>query len=463
MIIENLTQSTSASPEKWLQHDALTGLLNRRGFILMLEEKIQEASKLEKHFALVWIDCDRFKLINDSFGQYFGDDVLKAVAEQLLTCLTNKNEAAARMSGDEFIVLLDEVQTLQALDERIQQIRDIFQQPWSIQGIEFYLTASFGVVQYPKDGVRVEELITKAETANKQAKSLGRNHLSFFHYYTEPAKHNPVIFERELRYALEREQLLIYYQPQVNIRSGQVYGAEALLRWNHPQYGLIPPVEFVPLLDETRMIINVGEWLLEQACFQQVKWLKQGLPSITVSVNISPTQFISGTLLSAVKRAIHKSGIDPRFLKLEITENMIIKNMIETRAILEKLKRMGIGVSIDDFGTGYSSLSYLKKFPIDTIKLDRSFIKDITIDIHDQAIVKAIIDMGHTLELSLVAEGAETAQQIFSLVDAGCVNVQGFYFSPPVNATQFSINYQCWRRLAENLSEKTFSYYSTKR
>ncbi|MFE8701610.1 EAL domain-containing protein [Cytobacillus sp. FJAT-54145] len=436
--------------------DPLTNLPNRSLMISNIDHAISEFQHTQNRFVLIYIDFDRFKILNDSFGHLGGDQILKALTTKLSTCLS-EGDFVARMNGDEFIVLIKNVGEQKPLQQEIQKISDVFKQAYYLGEQELYVTASFGIVEFPKDGADARSLLIKADLACQQAKKEGRNHVQFYQKGLGKNLSNRLNLEKDLRYALERDELILYYQPLVNVVKGRIMGAEALLRWNHPKLGIIPPGEFISILEDTGLIIPIGEWLIQEACRQQNIWVQKGLPALSVSVNISPVQFKSNILVKAVNNALAHSKLNPSFLKLELTENMIVNNIGETLKILNELKHIGIGVSIDDFGTGYSSLSYLKKFPIETIKIDRAFIKEIDYDRQDQAIVKAIIDMGRSLKLDIVAEGTERDRQIHYLREVGCETVQGYFFSRPVPADEFEKQLFPWNKLARELSHQTYS------
>lgn len=439
--------------ERLAYYDSLTGLPNRELLITELGKTIGKSRKENSRFALAIIDCDRFKVLNNTYGHHIGDQILKSLSQKLKNSV-HKNDFVSRLYGDEFMILLREVRTRDDLLNRIKNITNIFKDTWNIGEEEFYITASLGVVEYPFDASNPEELLNKANTAIQHAKREGRNLVRFFRREMCTTSSNRLSLEKDLHYALERGELTLYYQPQVNITEGKVVGAEGLLRWNHPKYGLISPADFVPILEDTGLILSIGEWLVREACSQHVKWMEEGLPALNVSVNISPTQFRSNIIVRAVNAALDSVKMSPSFLKLEITESMLIDQSEDTIKILRGLNHIGIGVSIDDFGTGYSSLSYLKKFPLQTIKIDRTFIKEIENDIQDQAIVKAIIEMAKSLNLDLIAEGTENDKQIRFLKNAGCENVQGYYFSRPVPPELFAQHYSDWVRNVKTLQEQ---------
>lgn len=433
-----------------LFQDVLTGLPNRSYILSKIEERIYKAEKRKETFALLYIDCDRFKMLNDSLGHSEGDYILKKMGQKI-TSLLKEHDKLGRIASDKFVLLLNDTHTKVDVETVIKEIQNAFKEPWMIKKQSIYLSVSIGVVEYPLNGNTAESLLRRAEIALSHGKKEGINQVRYYHNEDALLVPHHLTLENDLHFALNRNELIIYYQPQVNIEKGIVEGAEALIRWRHPKLGLLTPNEFVPILEETGMIVEVGKWILRTVCFQQVEWVRLGLRPLSVSVNISPQQFKSRDLVHSVKAALSLSGMDPCYLKLEITENMLIENPVDTLQILNQLNEIGVGVSIDDFGTGYSSLSYIKKFPVETIKIDRAFVREIDQDLQDQAIVKAIIEMGNSLNVALIAEGTESDRQIIYLKRAGCNIIQGYYFSKPISAAQFQNQILLWERLAEKL------------
>ncbi|OCA81959.1 putative bifunctional diguanylate cyclase/phosphodiesterase [Pseudobacillus wudalianchiensis] len=436
--------------EKELKHtvmyDTLTGLPNRSSLITAIEGEIERDTN--QPLVLFCIDCDRFQLINDSFGYNTGDRILQQLADKLNEN-PHKENMVARLNGDKFVVLSKNCEDPTLF---IQNIQAIFDQPWIINGKEIYLTVGIGIAKYPADGRDAETLLKRVEKALYTAKTEGRSHVCFFRKESESSFSSRLSLEQDLYHALEKEQFSLYYQPQVNMVTGEIVGAEALMRWKHPVHGYIPPVKFIPLLEDIGLIKPVGEWVLNTACHQQKSWASKYSAPFHMSVNLSPKQFEEDTLVSSVKKALNLSGMNAAHLKLEITESMLLNEEGRALEMLNRLNEIGVGVSIDDFGTGYSSLSYLKRFPIQTIKIDRAFVKDIEQDKRDQLIIKAIIDLSRALNVGIIAEGAETINQINCLREAECHTVQGYFFSQPVPPEIFEQKLPEWTKLAEIIS-----------
>ena len=383
----------------------------------------------------MFLDLDRFKIINDTLGHETGDALLKAVAERLKTCM-RAGDTISRLGGDEFTVILANVAHVDDVARVAQKIIDTFTPQFNIAGRELFISASIGITLYPFDDNNLENLLRNADAAMYHAKEMGRN---TFQFYTaelnrRTAKH--LTLETALRHALERNELLLHYQPQVNLKTGRIIGAEALLRWQHPEMGLIPPLDFIPLSEETGLIIPIGEWVLRTACAQAKAWEQAGFGDLQVAVNLSGRQLQHRDLAKLVKQVLKETGLDPRQLDLELTESLLMHNTGETLIAMEELHKLGVAFSMDDFGTGYSSLSYLKRFPIDTLKIDQSFVRDIPTDPDDAAIAQAIIAMAHSLGIKVIAEGVETANQLAFMRAHQCDGVQGYYFSKPITAEE---------------------------
>ncbi|HOM72976.1 MAG TPA: EAL domain-containing protein, partial [Armatimonadota bacterium] len=381
-------------------HDVLTGLPNRLLFSDRLSKSLAQARRDDRLLAVMFLDLDRFKMINDTLGHNIGDKLLKQVAERLTGTL-REVDTIARMGGDEFTLVIEGISRAQDAAIVAQRALDVFCQPFMVDGRELFVTASIGISMYPNDGADVETLVRNADTSMYRAKEQGRN---TYHLFTESL--NATVFERmvmehSLRKALERDEFIVHYQPRVDIRSGSILGAEALVRWQHPEMGLVMPGQFIPLAEETGLIVPISEWVLDAACSQSKIWQDKNSPILDIAVNISARQFQKGDLVSAVKKALDRTELDPTCLHLELTESILMHNTDAAIDILNKLKDMGVKISIDDFGTGYSSLSYLKKFPVDAVKIDRSFIKDITTNPDDAAIAGAVIAMAHSLKLKV--------------------------------------------------------------
>lgn len=426
-------------------YDALTDLPNRRMFKEYLGKSIARARRQDALVAILILDIDRFKRINDTLGHTFGDLLLREVAQRLLAttrredCVSRQGEdvatnSVARLGGDEFALMLTGITSLQDAARVARRTLSALSEPFLLEKHEVFITVSVGITLYPYDGEDVDNLLKNADTAMYHSKAEGRNN---YQYYTESM--NAMAFERlamenSLRRALERNEFELYYQPQVNVDTRKIVGLEALIRWRHPELGMISPVEFIPLAEESGLIIPIGEWVLRTACAQNKAWQDAGYSPITVAANISGLQFRQQNLTETVARILGETKLDPKYLDIELTEGTIMRNATETVATLHELKDMGIRLSIDDFGTGYSSLSYLKRFPLDTLKVDRSFVKDLTKDSDDEAITHAIIAMANSLGLRVVAEGVESEEQLRFLQNHGCDEFQGYLFSPPVPA-----------------------------
>ena len=412
-------------------HDKLTGLYNRSMFSRLLEQGLTESRRYGRPLAVMFVDLDRFKNINDTLGHEAGDALLQEVAQRLKSCMRD-SDTIARMGGDEFVVLLPSANDQEGLAAAAQKILGVLAQPFAIGGQEFRVTASIGISMYPGDGDDEPTLMKHADIAMYQAKEEGRN--SFMFYSPAMNRHSieRLAFESSLRMALEAQQFHVHYQPKVDCRTGRMTGVEALLRWRHPELGAVSPAKFIPVAEEMGLIVPLGRWVLQTVCRQHVAWIHQGLAPLRVAVNLSARQFADDRLLDDVTSILAETGMKAVHLEVEITESMLMRQPEKAKRVLEAFKRLGIWLSVDDFGTGYSSLSNLKRFPIDTIKVDRSFVRDLPANQEDQAITDAIIGMAKTLNMSVVAEGVETHGQAHFLRDRGCDEIQGFYFSRPV-------------------------------
>ncbi|PPA69479.1 bifunctional diguanylate cyclase/phosphodiesterase [Jeotgalibacillus proteolyticus] len=415
--------------------DPLTGLPNR--FLLKdrLMLAINQAKRNHHALSILFIDLDRFKYINDTLGHAVGDKLLIQVAK-LLQSLLGKHDTVSRQGGDEFIVLLPQTTDVK-VTKRAKAIVDALNHPLIVDDQELYITPSIGIAMYPADGQDSETLIKNADTAMYQVKELGKNNFQFYTPEMNEAVTRKMKLEIGLRKALEREEFTVAYQPQINVISNEIIGSEALLRWNHPEWGLISPSEFIPIAEETGLILPIGEWILKEACLQNKEWQKQGFEDMRIAVNISSRQFKQSDLIDRVKKILKETGLAPHHLELELTESIIqdSKHAVEK---MQQLKDMGIHLSIDDFGTGYSSLNYLKTFPIHTLKIDRSFTRNIFTDSKDASLVETIITMAHNLNLKVIAEGVETIEQLQFLQQKQCNEAQGYYFSHPISAELMS-------------------------
>jgi diguanylate cyclase (GGDEF)-like protein len=417
-------------------HDGLTDLPNRTLFQDRLSVALAQARRKERMLAVVFLDLDRFKLVNDTVGHAGGDELLRRIAERLKG-LVREGDTVARLGGDEFTLLLPEIDKEDDTVDIARRILDRIAQPLTLDEHHFHVSASIGIATYPEDGDDAETLLRNADTAMYGAKEMGGNN---YQTYTPAMKAQIAVrvdLEHSLRRALKNEEFVVNYQPQINAGTGKVVGAEALVRWRHPERGLILPGEFIPVAEETGLIEGVGEWVLRTACAQGEQWRRAGLPSMRLAVNLSGRQFHQRDLLEMVASALTESGLPPSRLQLEITEGVAMRDMDFTIATLRRLREMDVQISIDDFGTGYSSLTSLKRFPVSALKIDQSFVRDLTVDPNDAAICATIISMAHGLNLSAIAEGVETEEQLAHLVRLECDELQGFLFSGPVPAQEF--------------------------
>ena len=416
-------------------HDALTGLPNRNLIQDRIQQAIARSNRSGGKFAVMFLDLDKFKIINDSIGHSAGDLLLRLVAERVLACL-REEDTVGRQGGDEFIVLLASLSAAEDSALVAQKILGALSAPFTANGQDLHTGVSIGIAVYPQDGSDVETLLKNSDAAMYCAKDAGRGNYQFFTQAMNEIAAERLLLEGSLYQAIERSELLLHYQPLVDMAAGTIVAAEALVRWNHPQLGLVGPSRFIPVAEESGLIVPLGEWVLRQACNQLAQWRKQGIQLQRMVVNLSPRQFRQKHLVHTFSRVLDETGIDPSWLGLEITENVIMENPEVSIGILRQLKALGIELSLDDFGTGYSSLSYLKRFPIDKLKIDQSFVHDLTADADDEAMVSAIIVMAHQLKIRVVAEGVETEAQLAFLRDRGCDEYQGYHFSRPLPADQ---------------------------
>ena len=412
-------------------HDKLTGLANRELFKDRLAQAVARAERSGNLVALLFLDLDRFKSINDMLGHLVADKLLVAVAERLKTCVRNV-DTIARLGGDEFTIVLEDVATPFDAELVCRKVVGALEDPLEIEGQEIYATASIGVTFFPTDATEVTGLIRNADVAMYRAKEDGRNKYHLFTADLNARAVERLSIETALRHALDREELFLCYQPKVNLQTGRVLGVEALVRWQHPHRGIVSPDEFVPVAEETGLIVPVGEWVLRQACEDALRWSRSGVEDVNVAVNLSARQFRQGDLLKTVDNIFCELSFDPNRLELEITESLLMDDTEASEVALYDLKAFGLSIYLDDFGTGYSSLAYLKKFPIDGLKIDRSFIRDIPGDVDDEAITRAIVALSQALRLKVVAEGVETRAQLDFLNLEGCDEVQGYLFSKPL-------------------------------
>jgi diguanylate cyclase (GGDEF)-like protein len=412
-----------------VDYDPLTGLPNRRFCLRLLTTAMNRAH--QRKVGLVSLDLDGFKLINDTMGHRVGDRLLRVVAARLKGLL-QPNQILARLGGDEFAVIIEDVSSSEQLARLAQKVLGAMAKAYVIEGREVYITVTVGIAQYPDDGDEAESLIKNADAAMYRAKEEGKDTYQFYAAEMNAHASERLLIEGNLRKALERNELLVYYQPKVDLSTGLITGLEALVRWQHPEFGLVSPIRFIPVAEETGLIIPIGEWVLRTACVQIKSWQQHGFSELHVTVNLSARQVKHPILVDMVNRVLQETGLNPRSLGFELTESSIMQDAEAMIGRLSKLKSLGIQLSLDDFGTGYSSLSYLKRFPIDTLKIDQAFIRDITSSTDAVAIVTAIIAMAQKLKLHVVAEGVETEAQVAVLREQGCNEFQGYVCSQPL-------------------------------
>jgi diguanylate cyclase (GGDEF)-like protein len=445
--IQDITERKHAEEQirQLAYYDALTGLPNRRFFMQQLEQALVSANHEDRMLAVLFLDLDRFKLVNDTLGHGVGDKLLQDVADRLLRCV-RKNDCLARadeekdarlsvvsrIGGDEFTIMLSEIDHFQDVAKVARRILDAISQPYSLDGQEVFVSTSIGISLYPYDACTAGDLIRNADGAMYQAKEQGRNGYQIYDESMNAKALERIILESQLHKALKDEEFTIYYQPQLSTRTGQIVGLEALVRWNSKELGIVEPARFLPLAEEIGLVIEIDQWVMREACRQYKSWLQEGLPPVTLALNISGQHFMKNELLDTVTSVVAETGLDPGLLELELTEGVLMAHTERTIKTLKALKGMGLRLAIDDFGTGFSSLSYLKRFPLDVLKVDRTFINDITTDPDDAAITLATIEMAHTLKLEVIAEGVETQAQLEFLVKHNCDLYQGYLFSRPI-------------------------------
>ncbi len=424
-------------------HDSLTGLYNRFSLNESLTQALSAADRNKETVALMLLDLDNFKAINDTLGHAMGDLLLVDVAKRLCASV-RQSDFVARLGGDEFIVMLTELETMNDVAYVAEKILNNVSQPYSIEGHELRTSTSIGICFYPDDATDCQDLIKNADVAMYHAKSRGRSNYQFFNEEMQQVALRRICIECDLRIALEKKQLLLYYQPQLDLRSGKLVGVEALIRWQHPEKGLVSPVEFIPVAEETGLIVPIGDWVLQEACRQLAEWRANGIVHINMSVNLAASQFADAALPGRIQQIIAEYELPPGSLDLEVTESMTMRSPTEAVEMMKALTGYGQSLSIDDFGTGYSSLSYLKLFPISTLKIDRSFVKDIETDMNDASICDITVLLAHKLGMKVVAEGVETEAQLKYLLSIGCEKIQGYLISKPLpadQATSFIRNY----------------------
>jgi diguanylate cyclase (GGDEF)-like protein/PAS domain S-box-containing protein len=419
------------------QHDVLTDLPNRMLLTDRITQAISSAHRNGRTLAILFLDLDGFKHVNDSLGHAIGDELLQSVATRLAACVRH-SDTVSRLGGDEFVVLLSEVSHAGDAAISAKKVLTALTAPHRVARHELAVTASIGLSIYPADGQDAEALIRNADTAMYQAKQSGRNNFQFFSPSMNARSAERQSIEEGLRHALERKEFVLHYQPKIDLKTGAIIGAEALIRWQRPDHGLVSPLQFVPIAEECGLILPIGQWVLRQACRQARAWQDAGMRAIPVAVNVSSVEFRSEEFINNVWTILKDTRLEPRYLELELTESVLMQHVESTAATLKALKDMGATLAIDDFGTGYSSLSYLRRFPIDALKLDRSFVQEITSDTSDAIIISAVINMGKSLKQRVIAEGVETVNQLAFLQAHGCDEGQGYYFSRPMVAHQFA-------------------------
>ncbi len=441
-------------------YDSLTSLPNRMLFREQLNQALQSARREDRYVAILFLDLDNFKRVNDTLGHTIGDLLLQDVGARLAQCIRAEDSLArspgaqpnltvARLGGDEFTVLLGRIANTQDAAKVAQRILDSLAESVIVDGHELFVSASIGIAVYPFDGEDTETLIKNADAAMYHAKSDGRSRYRFYNSSMNASALEKLNLERGLRKALDRSEFVLYYQPLVHGATGEIIGNEALLRWIHPERGLIAPGEFIPLAEETGLIVPIGQWVIESACKQNVQWQQAGLPRVPVMVNLSTVQFHDPKLVSKVEEVLNETGLNARFLTLELTESMLMQDSEHNMTTLMELRRLGVGLAIDDFGTGFSSLNYLKRFPVDHLKIDQSFVRDITQDVGNSAIALAIIALARSLKLGVVAEGVETMEERDFLRRNGAPDMQGFLFCEPQPAASITA---IWRQQRQSFA-----------
>jgi diguanylate cyclase (GGDEF)-like protein len=398
-------------------------------------QAILYAQRYDRWVTVVFIDLDNFKFVNDSLGHNAGDELLKIVARRMVDCIRG-TDTVVRLGGDEFVILLfDQPKSADVASATLQKIRAALADPIHVDGHDVQVTCSIGLANYPNDGTDADALLANADAAMYRAKETGRDNFQFYTPELNTKAHEKFTLQTELRNAILRSEFVLLYQPQVDLRSGRVFAVEALIRWRHPTLGVIPPVKFIPIAEDTGLIVPIGDWVLHEACRQNKAWQDAGLPPMTVCVNVSARQFKERSLIGRVVSALRESGLEAQYLELELTESLIMQDVEQAVATMRELQTLGVQLSIDDFGTGYSSLAALKTFPVARLKIDKSFINDLPNDENDRAVASAVISLGQKLNLRVIAEGVETDDQVAFLRQNNCDEMQGYHFSKPVSAS----------------------------
>ncbi len=416
-------------------HDALTGLPNRNLLKDRLAQAVLYAQRYDRWVTVAFIDLDNFKIVNDSLGHNAGDELLKIVAARMVQRV-RAIDTVVRLGGDEFVILLfDQPRNVDIITATLQKIRAAIAEPIRIAGRDFQIASSIGLANYPNDGTDADALLANADAAMYRAKEIGRDNFQFYTPELNTKVHEKFLLQKELRNAILRSEFVIHYQPQVDLRTGRIFAVEALIRWQHPTLGMVPPAKFIPMAEETGLIVPIGDWVLLAACRQNKAWQEAGLPPVTICVNVSARQFMERDWVSRVAGALRESGLAASYLELELTESLIMQDAEQAVETMKELQILGVQLSIDDFGTGYSSLSALKRFPVGRLKIDKSFIDNLPDDENDKAVVSAVISLGQKLNLRVIAEGVETDDQVAFLRQNNCDEMQGYHFSKPVAAS----------------------------
>ncbi len=428
---------TEKQINKLAYYDVLTGLPNRSLFNDRLAHCIEKANRGNGMLAVIFIDLDNFKYINDTLGHFVGDQFLQMVSERMMSVI-RKDDTVARLGGDEFVIILEKINNISDAGLIAKKIIGLVTQPFSLSNQEVFSGASIGISIFPNDGEDAQSLVKNADTAMYNVKEHGKNDFRFFTEKMNAKSAETLKLSSDLRRAIENNELVIYYQPQMDLKTQNIVGIEALVRWNHKEKGLVPPNDFIPFAEKSSLIELIGEWVLQNSCRQYVSWKQNDLKELKMSINISAKQLRNKNLIDIIQKTLNETGMNPNLIELELTESAIMFNADEAINIMQKLKDLGIGISIDDFGTGYSSLNYLKRFAIDKIKIDYTFIRDIETDHNNRAITKTIIELAHNLNLKAIAEGVETKGQLDFLVENNCDEAQGFYYYEPFLISDFS-------------------------
>jgi diguanylate cyclase (GGDEF)-like protein/PAS domain S-box-containing protein len=417
-------------------HDALTGLPNRALLNDRLSQAVLYAQRYDRWVTVLFVDLDNFKFINDSLGHNAGDELLKTIAKRMVSCI-RATDTVVRIGGDEFVVVVfDQPKDVDVISETVAKIQSAIAEPVRLEGHDLRITSSIGVANYPDNGVDANTLLANADAALYRAKDIGRDNFQFYTSELNTKVHGRFLLQEELRNAVARSEFVLHYQPQVDLRTGRIFALEALIRWRHPKLGVVPPIKFIPMAEETGLIMPIGDWVLREACRQNKTWQDAGLPPVAVSVNVSARQFREKNLVARVAGVLGDSGLNAKYLELEVTESLIMQDVDLAVSTMEELRRLGVQFSIDDFGTGYSSLSALKSFPVSRLKIDKSFIDGLLADENDRAVANAIISLGRTLNLRIIAEGVETEAQAAFLRSVNCDEMQGYLFSKPLPASE---------------------------